>query len=577
MGPPGPEFPGPAEQGAAQVSGTTVEPAAHARAGRATALPWLAGVWRDPVAAAIAVATLAALGLRFYQLARPGYLTGLTEYDDGPYFGSAVRLVSGQLPYRAFIFVQPPGITLLMAPAALVAKAVGTAAGMAIGRVLTTLASAAGVVLAGLLVRHRGPVATLVACGVLATYPDAVSAAHTVLVEPWLVLLCLLGALAVFDRGRLAAGRRLIWGGLAFGFAGAVEAWAILPVLVVAALCLLPGAGAARDRWRRAGAFAAGVTLGFGVPVLPFALAGPRQFYQSLIVAQVGPRAAVTRIPLWARFKEMAGLSDTHLPGRVYLGFTRVYVTEHLAVTAAVVAIAALAIALPALRTLASRWRPAPLDGFAVVTMLLVVAVFCWPSQFHYHFSAFLAPFLALAVALPLGGQAAPGDVAPAGAGRGTGRWLPGVLAGLAAAVLAAFTVFQARAEAQLQPLVAPATIATARQAIPAGSCVATDEVSLLLLADRFTSAVPGCSPVLDGLGTDLALSGGRKPSTGAGRAPAVAAVWQAAFTHAQFAWLSRYNARRIAWTPALRAYFRGHFTRVLADSRGDALYRRTG
>src|SRR5205814_5974504 len=93
------------------------------------------------------------------------------EYDDGSYFGSAVHLVGGILPYRGFIFVQPPGILLLMAPAALVAKVTGTAAGMAIGRVLTMLVSAAGVVLVGLLVRHRGALAALIACGVLAVFP----------------------------------------------------------------------------------------------------------------------------------------------------------------------------------------------------------------------------------------------------------------------------------------------------------------------------------------------------------------------------------------------------------------------
>ena len=48
------------------------------------------------------------------------------------------------------------------------------------------------------------------------------------------------------------------------------------------------------------------------------------------------------------------------------------------------------------------------------------------------------------------------------------------------------------------------------------------------------------------------------------------------AFRNAQYAWLSRLNHRRIAWTPALRGYFRGHFTLVLTDRRSDALYRRT-
>ena len=36
------------------------------------------------VYAVIAVCTAAAAFLRFYQLTRPGYLLGVTEYDDGP-------------------------------------------------------------------------------------------------------------------------------------------------------------------------------------------------------------------------------------------------------------------------------------------------------------------------------------------------------------------------------------------------------------------------------------------------------------------------------------------------------------
>jgi hypothetical protein len=145
-----------------------------------------------------------------------------------------------------------------------------------------------------------------------------------------------------------------------------------------------------------------------------------------------------------------------------------------------------------------------------------------------------------------------------------------------AAVILAAFAAAGVAAEDRLRPDVTPATIAAAARRIPPGSCVVTDEVSLVLLAGRFTATAPGCPAVLDGLGTDLALSGGRKPATGAGRAPAVAAVWWQAFRHARFVWLSRLNHRRIAWAPALRGYFRGHFSRVLTDRRGDALYRRT-
>src|ERR1700729_3672070 len=89
--------------------------------------------WLTPISVAIGVCALLALALRLLLLSRPGYLLGVTEYDDGPYFGSAVNLIHGALPYRDFIIVQPPGITLVMTPAALLAQVTGTAWGMAAG------------------------------------------------------------------------------------------------------------------------------------------------------------------------------------------------------------------------------------------------------------------------------------------------------------------------------------------------------------------------------------------------------------------------------------------------------------
>jgi hypothetical protein len=558
-----------------ELSGTTVKPGAEAPAGGAAARSRLAAAWRDPTVVVITAATVLALGLRIYELSRPGYLFGLTEYDDGSYFGSAVHLVGGVLPYRDFIFVQPPGILLLMAPVALVAKVTGTAAGMAIGRVLTVLASAAGVVLVGLLVRHRGALAALIACGVLAVFPGAIAAAHTVLVEPWLVLACLLGAVAVFDRDRLtASGRRLAWGGAAFGFAGAIEGWALVPVLVVLAISL---------PWvRRALTFAAGVAAAFLVAVLPFAVLAPGRFYQSLIVAQVGHRAAVLRVPVWGRLKEMAGLSHVNLPGRADLLVTHLHLRMHSTIVFTVVILVLLTVGGLAAEIVVTRRPPPPLDGFALATSALIVLLFMLPTQFHPHFVGFLAPFLGLAIALPAARLLTPGwesrqdgAARPARPAGGTLAW---VATGLAAALLVVFTIFQVRAEGQLKAIIAPTgpgSIAAFARPIPPGACVATDEVSFLILANRFVTAVPGCSPMVDGTGTDLALSRGGTPGTGAGRNPAVAAAWRQEFAHAQYAWLSAYSRRRIAWSPALRAYFNSHFVPVMSDSRGDVLYRR--
>ena len=341
--------------------------------------------WLTPISVAIGVCTLLALALRLLLLSRPGYLLGVTEYDDGPYFGSAVNLIHGYLPYRSFLLVQPPGITLLMVPSALLSEAIGTAHAMATGRILTTLASSAGVVLVGLLLRHRGLLAVIVGCGIVAVYPDSVSTARTVLVEPWLVLFCLLGALALFDGNRLTSSRkRLFWSGVAFGFAGCIEVWAIFPVLVVLVM-LLP-------QLRRLAVYVGGLAVGFLVPTLPFAALAPKRFYQSLYVAQVAPRAGSTRVPLPARLSHMLGIINLHLPAHPRTGHPdRHRGAGHRG-------------GRDDRRGLdpARARRPPALDWFALGTTAVITVMFMWPDQFHYHFAAFLAPFFAMSIALPL-------------------------------------------------------------------------------------------------------------------------------------------------------------------------------
>jgi len=93
--------------------------------------------------AVMLVATALALSLRVFTLTRPGFLTQSTEYDDGVYLGAAIRASQGVLPYRSFAFVQPPGILLLMAPAALFSRWVSTVAGLGLARMLTMAASTA--------------------------------------------------------------------------------------------------------------------------------------------------------------------------------------------------------------------------------------------------------------------------------------------------------------------------------------------------------------------------------------------------------------------------------------------------
>jgi hypothetical protein len=82
---------------------------------------------------------------------------------------------------------------------------------------------------------------------------------------------------------------------------------------------------------------------------------------------------------------------------------------------------------------------------------------------------------------------------------------------------------------------------------------------------------------MIDSLGTDLALSNGLKPQTGAGYVPKVAAFWNQTFSHAQYVILTATNGRRIAWTPALQAYLNDHFVQVYRSPRKLLLFMRKG
>jgi hypothetical protein len=417
-----------------------------------------------------------------------------------------------------------------MVPIALLSKVTGTAWALAGARVLTACADGATIVLAGLLVRHRGALTTAATCGIVAVYPEAVGATYTLFLEPWLNLCCLLGAVAAFDGDRLAdSRRRLLWAGVAFGVAGTIKVWAIVPALVLLALCLTR-----QPRGRRALAYASGVAAGFLIPVIPFAAAAPRSFFNSVIVAQLS-RVNVIRVPLWRRLASMTGL--IHVP---HAGPAVVF-----AFSAVIVAFVAWACVRA---STATRRRPPALELYALVTAPVVALMLLWPPQYFHHYAAFLGPFLALAVALP--------------AGRGgLSGWAR--RAGLAAAAVAICTLalLQVRAEAALAPAVNPAR--AAQQVIPRGACVLTDMASLTISADRFVADSPRCPLIVDSTGTDYVLSHGRNGLTGASAVAAVPRFWQAAFGHAQYVWLSRKNPKWITWTPSLRAYFHTHFRLV--------------
>ena len=496
------------------------------------------------------LATVLAIGIRLFTLTRPGYLRGITEYDDGVYIGGALRLIQGQLPYKDFAFVQPPGILLLMTPVALVAKITTTVKGLALARVLTALASAACVPLAGNLVRYRGTVVTLVTCGVLAVYPGDITTAHTLMLEPWMNLFCLLGINAAFRRGHLERPWRLAWAGLALGFAGAIKFWAIAPAAVLFVLCLTDR----KDRPRRIGAYLGALAAGFILPVLPFLASAPMTFLRSTITDQAARTGSAVSTGI--RLANLTGLIDIlNNEGRVSLtaGAHSMFAagaSAGLGDSAGlgwlpILAIVVLTGVIAAGYILQAK-RLTPLEWLSLATAVLASAAILFYSAFFYHYSDFPAPWLALS----LGGAA--GGLARFAAWRT-------VLIRAFAVLIVLIAALQIRETFPLQQ-----TTAESRAfLIPAGSCLVTDEASLAIAADRFAGRPAGCPDIVDALAATLVLSNGVSVQGGANRMPQVVGAWQTWMSKADYVWLSPNNARRIPWTPALSAWFNVNFRKL--------------
>ena len=517
--------------------------------------------------AAMAGATVLALGIRLFTLTRPGFLTQATEYDDGVYLGAAIRLTQGVLPYKDFAFVQPPGIVLLMSPVALFARLTSTAAGMALARVLTVLASTACVPLAGRLVRHRGTATTALTCGILAIYPSDIAAAHTLLLEPWMNLLCLAGANLAFADGRLTARTsRLAWAGVVIGVAGSVKFWSGVPAVVLLIVCLLDRRLALRGRGRSVLACLGGLIVGFGVPVLPFLATGPGAFLRSTIVYQAARTGSY--VSLSERLAHITGVIDLlDQAGRITVsaGANSLFGQAVIADTAPASSTALSFVAFAALVLLVAagfwlgRRELRQAEWFALATAACALAAILVYSAFFYHYPAFPGPWLAIVAGVALGQIAARIPV-PA---------LRGGLAGLVAVVMICAVAVQI---ADVAPLRTPPGADRISRMIPPGACVVGDEVALIIMANRFEPAKPGCPVVIDALAMTLALTGGVSVQAGAEKNRSAVLAWRKIFEQAQYIWLSPNQWKRVpfGYGTADWRWFTEHFRQIIPDNPDD-------
>lgn len=511
-------------------------------------------IWsRASLPATLLAVWLLSASLVIYQLSRPRAWAGAGGYDDGVYFGAAIRLVQGHLPYRDFVFLHPPGSTLLLAPLALLGDLVGTHDAFAIARLVTGLVGTANAVLVGMLLRSRGPRAVLVGGAAFACFPLAVAANGTITLEPYLLLFSLLAANVLFRRRGVATGRWALIAGLLMGIAASVKIWAVIPLAVLLAVCVV-------RHQRSVLRVLAGAALGLIVTCGPFVALAPRAFLRDVLTVQILRGASAgDALPVARRVLDLTGLTafagaDGHL-------------------TAAVVVLGALvALVLGAL--LVDRSRTTPAEWFSVATWLTMTAAVLSSKQFYAYYAYFPAAFGVLSIAAAahhlvmlardILGRLPRSDWA-----------LTCLRVGLAPLAVFAILVVTVPRGLQydrdyLDQAFDPTPVLDAAQVRP-DACVLFDSPALAIVSGRMTPKAAACPPVLDTFGTWLAEDPAHPPGTGP--VPSMLARrWQGWLDRGDYLVLSVQQSSFLPWDNELLSWFDQNY-RLVESGPGVYVY----
>ncbi|MEU7893379.1 tetratricopeptide repeat protein [Nonomuraea sp. NPDC049152] len=504
---------------------------------------------------------LLSVSLFAHKFSQPHVLMGIHQfgsYNEGVYFGSALRLVDGYFPYRDFTLLHPPGLTLILAPVAALSQVVGEQSALAIARLLSAGAAVAVVVLGTLVVRFRGRVAMLTAGVVLACSPRTSDVATTVELEPYYVFLCMLGAFALFgSTGDLTVSRRRTFaGGLAFGLACTVKVWAFAPAIAVlgvyAMSCL------ARKQWWRARLLLGGIAAGIVVPILPFFALAPKTFVHDVIAVQLArdPKGW-NELSIGARFPWMTGLAappELNVPSVVAVGLV-------------------LALVVAAVVSYATVGGRVPVDWFVLTAAIATVTGACVPRQFFGTSYGYLpGVFLALLLGVVVG--------------RLTRAVPPGLLDErvdvrllryMAMAGFLFITYIGSLTQASYSRHFISHYVDFGKELasyIQPDACVVSDGTATpLIVADRLTGR--RCPATIDVFGQWLSADPAHPPSSEGPFNQKLVSTWETSMRQADYLILASPHTTFVPWTPQLDSYFRSNYT-LLYTAPHAFLFRRT-
>jgi hypothetical protein len=301
-----------------------------------------------------------------------------------------------------------------------------------------------------------------------------------------LVLACLIALLFLLEGEVLTqSSRRLWWCGIFFGVAGATKVWAALPFL--AALIVLAPSGLRAQRKVVGGAF-----IGFVACCAPFLIAAPFSFFRQVVVTQaIRSASGFTFVARLADLTGIPGLSSS--------------IQRHSDLGAALLALVVLVGIGAVLACSRAKGRSpwSALERVALWGALLVGAGLLLSPTYYYHYSAFMAPFVALVASSVAGRVSAWRHATPAV--RSILHPTPGRVATSVAIALLLGTMILVVVDLPAAPHVGDAV----SDAIPGHGCVLYVNPTLALLDNRFTSDVSGCPDVIDWQGQERVLDDG--------------------------------------------------------------------
>lgn len=220
---------------------------------------------------------LLGLLMRLVPLLVRGGLGFWNGYDDGVYYASADAVTFGHLPYRDFVLLHPPGMTVLLVPFAAMGRVTTDATGMILARVFFIAVGALNASLVAALARRWSWRAGVMAGLLYACWYPAVVTEQSARLEVLGTTALLVALLFLVRLTATVRPRHELLAGVALGLGATVKIWGVAPWLVLVAWELL------RRRWAAATRLVVGGAAAVAVLLLPFFVAAPTRMFDMVI------------------------------------------------------------------------------------------------------------------------------------------------------------------------------------------------------------------------------------------------------------------------------------------------------